>query len=265
MTATTPTAEFASLVYGPDGVPLDDPAETFHEASSLHRDVAPGRLLSLLELRRNSALQETVARAAFTRDHLPGAELAPVDLGGALLGEVLALRRSRLEPRCGPLARSALASILGSAYGDRGGRRPVPSGGALYPLELYVVALDVERVVQGVHHYNPYRHRLELLGPAERSDVEHALVEPELVEHAPALIVVTAMFWRSRFKYGLRGYRFALLEAGHVVQNAVLAAAALDVAALPLGGYYDRPLDALVGADGLDEASVYAVLLGGAA
>jgi SagB-type dehydrogenase family enzyme len=72
------------------------------------------------------------------------------------------------------------------------------------------------------------------------------------------------MFWRSRFKYGQRGYRFALLEAGHVVQNAVLAAAALGLAALPVGGFYDRRLDAVVGADGLDEASVYALTIGGA-
>ena len=71
------------------------------------------------------------------------------------------------------------------------------------------------------------------------------------------------MFWRSRFKYGLRGYRFALLEAGHLVQNLVLAAGALEVGALPLGGFYDRRVDELVGADGLDEATVYAVLLGG--
>ena len=47
------------------------------------------------------------------------------------------------------------------------------------------------------------------------------------------------------------------------MQNVVLAATALGIAALPLGGYYDRLLDGLVGADGLDEASVYALLLGG--
>jgi SagB-type dehydrogenase family enzyme len=75
--------------------------------------------------------------------------------------------------------------------------------------------------------------------------------------------VITAMFWRSRFKYGLRGYRFALLEAGHVVQNIALAATALRIPALPLGGFYDRRVDDVVGADGLDEATVYAVLLGG--
>ena len=68
MTAATPTAEFASLVYGPGGVALHDAAETYHEASSLYPDVAPGRIRSLLELQANPALQQTVARASYTRD-----------------------------------------------------------------------------------------------------------------------------------------------------------------------------------------------------
>ena len=54
-----------------------------------------------------------------------------------------------------------------------------------------------------------------------------------------------------------------MIEAGHVVQNAVLTAVALGVPALPLGGFYDRRLDGIVGADGLDEASIYALALGG--
>ncbi len=137
------------------------------------------------------------------------------------------------------------------------------SGGALYPLELYVIALAIDGVEPSVSHYNPFRHSLELLGPVDRKSVRSTLVDPALADAAGALIVVTALFWRSRFKYGARGYRFSLLEAGHVVQNALLAAAALRLQALPVGGFYDRRLDGLVGADGLDEASVYALLLGG--
>jgi SagB-type dehydrogenase family enzyme len=139
----------------------------------------------------------------------------------------------------------------------------VPSAGGLYPLELYVLALDVDDLEPSLLHYDPLRHRLELLGPADRAAVATALVDPSLVASASTLLVLTAMFWRARFKYGVRGYRFALLEAGHVGQNATLAAAALRVAALPVGGFFDRRLDALVGADGLDEASVYAIVLGG--
>jgi len=263
MTAT-PTAEFASLVYGPGGVTHDDPAEAFHEASSLYPGVAPGRLLSLLELERNAALQETVERASYARDHLAGTDLPAVELGRARLRDVLLDRRSRTPQARVRLSRAALAAILGAAYRSEHGRRPVPSGGALYPLELYAVALDVDAVEPVVHHYSPYRHRLAWLRTVDREAVAAALVDPELAENAAALLVVTAMFWRSRFKYGLRAYRFALLEAGHLMQNALLAAAALGVPARPLGGYYDRLLDGLVGADSLDEASVYALLLGGA-
>ena len=181
---------------------------------------------------------------------------------------LLARRRSRVGTGRAPLRLRELGAILEATYRSsarEGGaaRRPVPSGGALYPLELYVLALRVEAVGPAVLHYDSFRHRLELRDPLAPGEVRAALVEPTVVDSAAALLVVTAMFWRSRFKYGARGYRFALLEAGHVVQNAVLAAAALRVPALPLGGFYDRNLDALVGADGLDEASVYALVLGG--
>ena len=76
------------------------------------------------------------------------------------------------------------------------------------------------------------------------------------------MIAVTAMVWRSRFKYGARAYRFVLLEAGHVAQNVLLAAAALGLAAVPLGGFYDREVDAVLGADGLYEASLYLIPVG---
>jgi SagB-type dehydrogenase family enzyme len=162
-----------------------------------------------------------------------------------------------------------LASVLSASYGarDQGRaetRRPVPSAGALYPLELYVVSLAVEGLPPGVYHYDPFRHRLAELGPSCFADLRGALVDPTLADCAAALLVATGVFWRSRFKYGARGYRFTLLEAGHVVQNAVLAAADLGLAALPLGGFHDRRLDELVGADGLDEATLYALVLSGA-
>ena len=80
---------------------------------------------------------------------------------------------------------------------------------------------------------------------------------------ALAYSVHTAVFVRSRFKYGQRGYRFVLLEAGHVAQNVALTAAALALPMLPYGGFYDLRLDELVGADGLDECTVHLLLVGG--
>ena len=127
-----------------------------------------------------------------------------------------------------------------------------------------MLAAAVNGVERGVYHFHPFRPRLHRLAPLDWTAVRAALVAPDLLERTAALLVVTAMFSRTRFKYGSRGYRFALLEAGHLVQNALLAATDLDLPALPVGGFFDRQLDAIVGADSLEEASVYAVALGGA-
>jgi SagB-type dehydrogenase family enzyme len=266
VTAVVPTAEFASFVHGEVGVALDDPAEAFHEASRLYPNIAPGRLETMVALARSPALQQTAARASRTHAHRRGVPLPRAAMPRrASLRAVLASRRSNAprEPRS--LGLRQLAAVLEASYAAAPGtlRRPVPSGGALYPLELYVLALRVDGLRPTALHYDPFGHRLEELTPLDAEAVRATLVDPTLVDPAAALLAVTAMFWRSRFKYGLRGYRFALLEAGHLVQNAVLAAAALGLPALPLGGFYDRRLDALVGADGLDEASVCALLLGG--
>jgi SagB-type dehydrogenase family enzyme len=77
-----------------------------------------------------------------------------------------------------------------------------------------------------------------------------------------ALVVVTAVFWRTRCKYGLRGYRFALLEAGHVMQNAVLAATAFGLASVPLAGFFDARLDELLSLDGVEQSTLYALAIG---
>jgi SagB-type dehydrogenase family enzyme len=266
VTGALPTPHFSSFVHGADGVRLDDPAEALHEASRLYPTIAPGRLEVLLELSRSDELGATVARSSRTHDHRPATQLPdPAELPGSL-GDALSRRRSLRADALRPVGIGDLASVLAAAYAsETGGRRPVPSAGALYPLELYVIAAAVRGLERGVYHLQPFRFQLSRLSPLSWAALRAALVEPEVVDRAAALVVVTAVFARTRFKYGLRGYRFALLEAGHVVQNALLAATVLGLPALPLGGFYDRRLDEIVGADGLDEATVYALALGGTA
>jgi SagB-type dehydrogenase family enzyme len=137
--------------------------------------------------------------------------------------------------------------------------RSTPSGGALYPLELYVWARSVEGLPAGLYHYDPHDHDLDDLGPV---DLTTAFVQQDLLELAAAVVLVSAVFFRSVFKYGERGYRFVLLEAGHVVQNALLAAFGRGLAAVPVGGYFDRDVDRVIGLDGLHESVVYSLMLG---
>ena len=142
--------------------------------------------------------------------------------------------------------------------------RAVPSGGALYPLELYVAALRVEGLEPGLYHFDPLRAgaRGGRSGDSTAGDVAALSTYPEIVVACAAVIFVAAVFGRTRFKYGLRGYRFALLEAGHVGQNVLLAATAFGLGAVPLGGFYDRLTDEFLGLDGVNESTLYTIAVG---
>lgn len=260
MTSRAPTIQQASVVYG-DGVELDDPAETYHEAAKLYRSTAGGSARGIRLLEQHPELQRSVSRAGRRNPQRPRVHLSEPVWADVELGRALNSRTS-LAPA--PESSLSLADLTTLAYALNGrttsGGRTIPSGGALYPLELYVFASRVIGVPAGVYHFDPFDQCLELLAgePARLAD---AIVDPT---HglAPALLALTGVFWRSRFKYGQRGYRFTLLEAGHAMQNALLTAAALGLAALPIGGYYDSAVDELLGVNGVDESTVYVLAVG---
>lgn len=253
-------------LYGEGEPRLDDPAELFHEASKLHPALAMRQAAGMARLAANDELQAAATLATRSNPELPSRELPPPRQPRCSLWRALDSRRSRRDFHGSALPRRALATLLDAGYGMRSAnRRTVPSGGALYPLELHVAAHSVESVDAGVYRYDPHRHALEELAPQDPwPRLEAACPFPGLLDGAAAALLVLAVFGRTRFKYGQRGYRFALLEAGHVVQNVVLAATALDLPALPLGGFYDAQVDTLLDADGVEESVVYGVVLGGA-
>lgn len=76
------------------------------------------------------------------------------------------------------------------------------------------------------------------------------------------LVFITAMFERSIFKYGDRGYRFVLLEAGHAAQNLNLVSNALGLGSLNIGGFFDREMDDFLGLDGITHSTIYMVAIG---
>ena len=142
-------------------------------------------------------------------------------------------------------------------------RRRSAAGGGLYPLDLIVVPLRCAALEQVAYRYDPERNALEPMPVGSHpGTLDDLLYQPELAASAGALVVVVATFARSRIKYGLRGYRFALLEAGHVVHGALLAAAAAELRAVPLGGLTERRLERRLGLDGVRESAVYAFALG---
>jgi SagB-type dehydrogenase family enzyme len=266
VTREAPTVDVARRIHGAD-VGLDDPAETFHEASRLAPSTVAAQMAGSVRLASDPLLQVAAARSSRRHPHRPRIALERARLPRTSLRSAIDGRASALEAGV-RLRRRDVAVLLGAAYAvrrrDGRPRRGAPSAGALYPLELYPVVHDVGGIDAGVYHYDPFDHALELLRPGDPGDaLADAVVDAPLARAAAVAVVVTAMLPRVRFKYGQRGYRFALLEAGHLAQTLLLAATALRLTAMPYGGFYDRRLDDVVGADGLDEVSAYVVFVGG--
>jgi SagB-type dehydrogenase family enzyme len=267
-----PTVSDASSVYGDEGVSLDDPAETFHEASKLYPSMVARQVAGAIRLTTRPELQASARRAVRRNLNCRALHLPRSSVPEITLVEALQARRSQRGFGPGEVTLLELATVLHAGYGvthhagsdDPQPLRTVPSGGALYPLEVYVVPARVQDLEPRVYHFDPLRHVLEARSPAASAleVLKDAAIYPEIVAGCAATLLVTGMFWRSRFKYGLRGYRFVLLEAGHLAQNVLLMCEALRLAAVPLGGFYDRLLDDLLGADGVNESVLYAVCLG---
>jgi SagB-type dehydrogenase family enzyme len=268
----TVTVRNAGAVYGASRPPLDDPAELYHEASKIGVAGGANELAGALRLAASPELLASSTRAVRRHLHAGVVDLGPSTPLTMALDDAIRRRRSTRTFAATRLPRAVLAALLRAGYGVTGtlhageGSQPVraaPSGGALYPLELTVAARCVDGLPPGLYHFDPLGDTLEQL---RTGTVPIAAATPftDAAGGAAAVIVVSGVFWRSRFKYGLRGYRFVLLEAGHVVQNLLLAAAALGLAALPLGGFYDRRVDELIEVDGVDESALYLVCVGNA-
>jgi SagB-type dehydrogenase family enzyme len=263
VSATEPqTLLFGTFVYGDEPLATDDPAEVFHEASRFYPDVVDTRAAGGALLTRSPQLQASASRAVRRRTGLPAVRLPEAEPARGGLDALVAKRRSTRAYADTPLPLAHLSTLLRASYGVTGwfGPQPfraVPSAGALYPLELYVAAQRVEELEPALYHFDPLRASLERVRRLGTDELAGLTPYDELVVASSAVAMISAVFWRSRFKYGSRAYRFALLEAGHMAQNFLLAATALGLAACPLGGFYDRRVDAFLGIDGLYEASLY--------
>jgi len=186
------------------------------------------------------------------------------------LGEAILSRRTQTAFGPAPVSLRDLSSLLTGGYGATerpsavGDRRfrTVPSAGALYPLELYVDVRAVTGLEPGLYHFQATAALLQRLRSLAGEELAAAFVQPNVIEAAAAVILITAVFQRTTFKYGERGYRFALIEAGDVAQNIDLVASALGLPAANLGGFFDRELEMLLDVDGVEQSLVYAVAIG---
>jgi SagB-type dehydrogenase family enzyme len=177
---------------------------------------------------------------------------APVLDGSRSLESVLRERRSVREYARVPLTLAEVAQLAWAAQGvtETRGRRTAPSAGALYPLEILVVAGAVTGLAPGVYRYRPATHDLLEL---ERGDVREPLavaaLGQEWLADAPLVLAVTAVQARTTGKYGERGERYVHIEVGLAAQNVQLQATALGLGSVVVGAFDDERVHRRLGLD----------------
>lgn len=188
--------------------------------------------------------------------------------GGLALWEAVKRRRSVRDFDVKALTKEILSQILWATQGITKKfmgyeLRAAPSAGALFPVETYVVVQRVEGLEPGIYHYAPQSHSLELLRPGDfREETATAALNQDFLADGAAVFIWTAVFGRSKWKYKERAYRYVYLDAGHIAQNAALAAVALGLGSCQIAALYDDEINALVGADGEEESVVYMTVIG---
>ena len=164
--------------------------------------------------------------------------------------EALASRRSVRHFADAPLPLADAAQLVWAAQGitRAEGLRTAPSAGALYPLEVYLVAGAVATVPAGVYRYLPAHHRLERTVAGDpRRELAAAAFHQSWIAEAPAIVVIAAVVRRTRLKYGERGERYVHIEAGHAAQNVCLQAVALGLGTTLVGAFADAEVKRVLG------------------
>jgi SagB-type dehydrogenase family enzyme len=178
--------------------------------------------------------------------------------GSMSLEQSIASRRSCRDFRSQPLTLEQIGQLAWAAQGQdaKSRYRTVPSAGATYPLELFVVN------EQGLFHYLPGKHALEkLAGQDLRSALATAAWGQEFIEAAPLTMVFAAEFDRTTRRYGKRGIRYVYMEAGHAAQNVHLQAEVLGLGSVAVGAFDDASVSKVLSLP-INFEPVYMVVVG---
>ncbi len=147
----------------------------------------------------------------------------------------------------------------GNAVTGEDQKRTSPSAGSRYPLEIYVILFTpLLPLSPGVYHYASLSNLLETVRTGELSRRECTeLAHDPSFGGTHGAIFLSCVFDRTTRKYGSAGYRYALLEAGHIAQNMILGATERGLTLIPVGGIREDVVESLLGLSTQDEQVIY--------
>lgn len=184
------------------------------------------------------------------------------------LFEVLRKRKSIRSYSPKSISKEQLSYLLWASTGiqrkERGYEfRTVPSAGALYPIETYLVVNRVKDLPKGVYHYLEKSHILEELELGDfRNEVTLAALGQKMCLQAAVVFIWTAIFYRSKWKYRQRAYRYVYLDAGHIAQNLALSATSIELGSCQIGALYDDEMNQILNIDVSEESTIYMSTVG---
>jgi SagB-type dehydrogenase family enzyme len=237
--------------------------ELYHENSKLRRgDIELYTWIGLVNA--EPAIRNILSNPVLTYGNSDEIILPAVDINESPpFFQIQAGRRSKREFKNVPCTTAQLSVLLKcsiaenteTAYDDgvKWNFRPYPSGGGLYPIDTYVVAYNVVHLERGIYHYNPRKHTLSELNnhySLEQLEVAMPTLKKEIAS-CSFLIILSSEMSKMSFKYQERAYRFALLECGHISQNLLLCATALDIKSFPVGAFLDDEVNSVLNLDGV--------------
>jgi len=191
-----------------------------------------------------------------------GAEVIPLPAprheSGTSIERAINLRRSIRAFADAPLSIPEISQLLWAAQGFtqerkepprmwnpkyewQGGYRTAPSAGALYPMEIYLLAGNVEGLAKGVYKYVPKNHSLKkIAGVDKRAELSAAALKQPSIEKAAAVVVMAGVYERASFKYGERAERYVHIEVGSIAENVYLQGVALGIGTVVIGAFADK-------------------------
>jgi len=247
------------------------PYASFHFATKDTLFLSPSKAERLMRRYVAESPQPPLVKSYPQASRVP---LPPARPSGDEFTRVLMARTTYREYSRKSLPLDAVSTLLYYTWGVMGKldappfgqlfHKTSPSGGARHPGEVYLLALRVDGLPQGLYHYDGVHHRLEHLRsvPAKKKAVSYAAGQ-EWLRDASAVFLMTAVFPRTMWKYRFaRAYRVVMLDAGHLCQTFCLVATWLGLAPFCTAALKDSEIEKDLGIDGVRESVLYLAAVG---
>ncbi len=142
--------------------------------------------------------------------------------------------------------------------------RTVPSAGARHAFETYLLVNNVNTLKSGLYRYKAFDHQLAEMDLNTGIDdfIVQACLGQQFVKTCGAAFIWTAVPYRMTWRYSERGYRYLLLDAGHVCQNLYLCAESIGCGVCAIGAFSDDDMNQCLNIDGIEQFVIYMATVG---